>query len=150
MGLVTSRTKVRAQSVEVLDLGEDGLGKMESAAIKLGRGIPGFECGSHGCLVVSHHLRRVEVWVVKFDDVHDLQVELESARRHDDCEEDDCVAVVVGDDVENLSRPHVEDGTLAWYNLESGIHGEGRAEVDGGLDSSFVDQNESDGRITAI
>ena len=141
MGLVTPWTKVRPKSVEVLDLGKDGLGQMESAAVELGQGKPGFECGSHRSLVVGHHLWRIKLRVVMFDDNHDLQVELESGRRHDNCEHHNCMTVVIGDDVEHLSRPLVKDCSLVWYNLEGGIHGEGRAEVDGGLDSSFVDQN---------
>ena len=58
------------------------------------------------------------------------------------------MSVVISDDVENLGRPHVEDGSLAWNNLERCIHGEEGAEIDGRLSSSFVHEDDGDGWVT--
>ena len=52
--------------------------------------------------VVWHHLWWVEAWVLFLDELESLLVEADLSSCHDDGEDDDRVAVDVGEDVEDL------------------------------------------------
>jgi len=79
LSLVASRSKVGCQSKNVLDLCEDGLGEMETAAVESGRWEARLEGRSHGSFVIGHHLQGLEVGIVALDDIQDFFVQGQSS-----------------------------------------------------------------------
>ena len=69
-------------------------------------------------------MRRLEVRDVLLEELEDLFVKPDLARRHQDGKQKHDPSVVVGGDEENLRRPHVESSAWFRYDPEGAVHGE--------------------------
>ena len=96
----------------------------------------------HSWLVVGHHPGRIECREPVGDEAKHLSVERQLAGRHDDRKDAQRVAVVVGQNAEDLRGPQVEVAALPWNNPERPVHEEVGAVLAGCLEDAAIYKDE--------